>query len=362
MSNKTKFIFTGELSIPRDFDRFFRAWDKDGDYGKSTMASINFGVKDNPHNIGYVGMFGMANRTIKTMSTDNKALEIEWEDRLNPDYIKEVAYYRKHYVNLGEEYGGSREFITEYDTILFLSEWLPQYHGKVRVTGEWRKRAYNGKISDDFVIQNVTAVAEDEVNKLQITMDLFYNGDSVDEASFNEDGKIFVNGYVKQYVNRDLGEKYFQQTAILCNAAYDMTNEQHAKRWALKKKYIEGLSKKKMYHMSWNCRYINGAEEVEFDESMLTDEQREAVAVGLASVDDYKPAGNTYGARIQEVRLAMPVLKGEFSSGVVKLDETVDEFEEDIFRFVEEEKLEEIKEETLSVEDLEEIEDEESLF
>lgn len=362
MSNRTKFIFTGEPLIPRELERFFRQWEKDGDRGKNTMSSINFGVKENPHNMGYVGLFGVSNRTIKTMSTDNKPLEIAWEDRLDPNCTKEVAYYRKHYVNLGEECGGAQEFITDYDTIDFLATWLPKYHGKIRVTGEWRKRPYNGKISDDFVIQNVTAVSEDEINKLQITMDLYYNGESIDASSFKEDGKIYVNGFVKQYINKDMGEKYLPQSAILCNAAYDMTNDQHVKRWELKKKYLENLSKKKMYHMNWNCRYINGAEEVEFDESMLTDEQREAVAVGLATVDDYRPSSNTYGDRVLEVRLAMPIIKGEFANGVVELEDTLDEFDEDIFRFAPEEKLEEIKEETLEIDDLEEIEDEESLF
>lgn len=360
MSNRTKFIFTGEVSVPRDLDKFFKEWDKETDYGRRVMASINFGIKENPHNMGYVGLFGLVNKTVRTMSTDNKPLEIAWEDRLDPDCIKEVAYYRKHYINLGEEFGGAKEFITEYDAIQFLSEWLPKYHGKVRVTGEWKKKPYNGKINDDFTIQNVTSVPEDEPNKLVVSIDLFYNGESVDATSFKEDGKIFINGFVKQYVNKDVGEKYFSQTAILCNAAYDMTNEKHVKTWEFKKKYVAKLSKKKMYHLMWNCRYINGAEEVEFDESMLTDEQKEAIAVGLATIDDYRPSGNTYGDRIRELRLAAPMLKGDFANGLVELDDTMDEFEEDIFSFAVEE--EEIKEETLSVDDLEEIEDEESLF
>lgn len=358
-TNKTKFTFIGEPYIPRDKEKFYKMWQKEGEYGTNTMVSLNFGVKENSHNMGFVQMFGMGNRSIKTLSTENKSLEISWKDRTNPDCIKEVASFKKHFINLGDEYGGSQEFISEYDAICFLAEWLPQYKGKVRVTGEWKKRAYNGKISNDFQIQNVMAVSADESSKLQISMDLFYNGNSFDDSSFKEDGKILVNGYVKQYVSKDLGEKYFPQTVILSNNAYDMTNEQHVKRWELKKKYIAGLSKKKMYHLMWSCRYINGAEQVEFDESMLTDEQRELIAVGLASIDDYKPSGNTYGDRIIEIRLAMPVLKGQFANGLVELDESVDEFEEDIFQFVSEETIEEIKEADIS--DLEEIE-EESLF
>jgi hypothetical protein len=43
--------------------------------------------------------------------------------------------------------------------------------------------------------------------------------------------------------------------------------------------------------------YVEGAEEVEFDESQLTATQKEAIELGLNTIDDFKPRNSIFGEK-----------------------------------------------------------------
>ena len=121
-----------------------------------------------------------------------------------------------------------------------------------------------------------------------------------------------------------------------------MDNEKHLNQWNYKKSYLEKLNKNKMYHLLWEGRLVNGAEEVEFDESQLTDQQKRQIEFGVRTLDDFRPKGNIYGSVIKEVRLFEPILQSGFENGILTCDETIDEFEEKIFVRGATEKLDDI--------------------
>lgn len=334
---KQTFNFVGELLIPRNAENFYKSWHKTDDRGRAKARnSIKFGVKESGRNVGYVTLTGFEMDDIRTYDTEGNQLIIEWGDRLQPEVARNVSFGRRYKVNLGKDYG-EQTFVTQYDMVEYLADMLPNYPDMVRVTGAWEKNPYKGRISDRFVIQNVYGVTPDTVPKLELTMEAFYNGDCVNAQKSDE--KIYLDCYIGQYLGQN-GHVFFHQNAILCNAAYDFENPKHVALWDFKKSFLEGLSKKKMYRMAWNCRYINGAEEVNFDESMLTTAQKAAIEVGLATLDDYKPKGELYGSKIQEVRLASPKLTGDYTEGIVECDEKVDDILSQIFTFEEEESLE----------------------
>lgn len=358
MSITSKFRFVGNALVPKDRERFYKEW-KGGSTGKVPMGLLNFGVKENLNNVGYVSLFGMKRDLIKTKNEDNINIDVKWQDRFNEDIVKNIPRYKKIIVDLGEEFDGTHEFITELDAIEYLATNLPSYEGKIEVRGIWKKDVYKGKINDTYEISSVRAVPEDSVSKLQLTMEFFYNKDSIDVSEYEDSKKIIIDGYVGQYVNKEMGTQYFPQRAILSSAKYDMSNEKHVARWNNRKSYIDKLSSKKMYHMYWECRLINGAEEVEFDESMLTNKQREQIELGIRTLEYFMPKNAIYGTKIKEVRLFDAILTGDFDDGIIETNETLKEFNDCIFEFIEESKdvLEEIE-----VEDVEEDDDEESLF
>lgn len=78
-----------------------------------------------------------------------------------------------------------------------------------------------------------------------------------------------------------------------------------------------------VYHLQWVVNIFRGAEEVEFTEDELTVSQKEMIALGLNTLDDFKPKGGLLGENREENRLLKPILKkrndfNDFTEGAVK--------------------------------------------
>lgn len=326
MALQSRFNFTGTVLFPKETSKvpFFKSMtSKDN----RKMVRINFGIKEGGTNLAFVEAFGGIQKTIKTMNTDNEKVEIDWDNRFDEDVVKTVANYRTYTVDLGQDYGGRADFISQYDFILHLKEWLPKYKGKICATGQFAKDWYKDRYLDKFKISNIYAVEDDVKSRLAVTLDLFYNKDSVDKVDFKAEQKIYIDGYVSQYINKDEGTKFIPQRVVFNASKYDLENEKHKKLFDYKMKYVD-VSKKAIVHMLWDCVLLNGAEEVEFDESMLTPSQREQVELGIKTLDDFKPRGNIFGDRIVEIRLFEPKLIGDFADGLADSEMKQSEFDD----------------------------------
>lgn len=350
MSYQSRFSFCGTPVIPKqkaDTKRpFCKEISKKDEKTKETkkMLSMTFGIKETDMNMAFVEAFDSQQKVIKTMDTDNEKLDVDWDDRFDEDIISKVASYRKYIVDLGDDHGGRQEFITAYDMIEHLREYLPDYDGRVVVTGQFTRDWYAKKkmYFSKFRVQNVFAAPEERKNRLLLTMDLFYNKASLDDSDFDESKKMTLDCYIEQYINKDEGRKYVPIQVVFSGAKYDLDNEKHKKLFNYKMKYIK-IKNKNMVHIPWEIVLLRGAEEAEFDESMLTDSQREQVELGIKTVDDFRPKGNIYGDRIDEFRLFEPKLEGDYADGVLECDDTADEFEEKIYVPAVDETMEEAK-------------------
>jgi hypothetical protein len=350
MSYQSRFSFCGTPVIPKqkaDTKRpFCKEISKKDEKTKETkkMLSMTFGIKETDMNMAFVEAFDSQQKVIKTMDVDNEKMDVDWDDRFDEDIIEKVANYRKYIVDLGDEHGGRQEFITAYDMIEHLREHLPNYDGRVVVTGQFTRDWYAKKKTyfSKFRIQNVFAAPEERKNRLLLTMDLFYNKSSLDDSDFDENKKMTLDCYIEQYINKDEGRKYVPIQVVFSGAKYDLENEKHKKLFDYKMKYIK-VKNKNMVHIPWEIVLLRGAEEAEFDESMLTDSQREQVELGIKTVDDFRPKGNIYGDRIDEFRLFEPKLEGDYADGVLECDDTADEFEEKIYVPAADETMEEAK-------------------
>ena len=350
MSYQSRFSFCGTPVLPKqksDAKRpFCKEIIKKDEKTKENkkMLSMAFGVKESDMNMAFVEAFGSQQKVIKTIDIDNEKMNVDWDDRFDEDVIARVANYRKYIVDLGEDHGGRQEFITGYDMIEHLRKYLPDYDGRVVVTGQFTRSWYSKKkmYLSKFNIQNVFAASEERKNRLLLTMDLFYNKDSFDDSDFEENKKMTLDCYIEQYINKDEGRKYVPIQVVFSCAKYDFENEKHKKLFDYKMKYIK-VKNKNMVHIPWEIVLLRGAEEADFDESMLTDSQREQVELGIKTVDDFRPKGNIYGDRIDEFRLFEPKLEGDYADGLLECDDTADEFEEKIYVPALDETLEEAK-------------------
>ena len=338
---QTRFNFTGTVSIPKADAK--RPFVKEMEKNKRKMLSLNFGVKESDNNMGFVEAFDGEQTEIMTMNTDNEKITIKWADRFDEEVVKTVASYKKTVVDLGEELGGRKEFIALYDAIEYIRENLPKYTGKVTVVGQMVKEFYNGKYYDKFKLQSLYAVPDDRKNRLLITSDIYYNKNCVDKSDYKSDKVIYVDGYIQQYINKDEGTKYIPQRFVFNASKYDPENENHQKLLDYKLKYID-INDKNMQHMIWEVVMLNGAEEVEFDESQLTKAQKEQIELGIRTLDDFKPKGAILGERVNEYRLFDPKLTGDFADGLVDTEMKESEFEEEIYRPAVDEKLDDVVE------------------
>ena len=133
------------------------------------------------------------------------------------------------------------------------------------------------------------------------------------------------------------------QRFVFNASKYDTENEKHQKLLDYKLKYID-INDKNMQHMIWEVVMLNGAEEVEFDESQLTKAQKEQIELGIRTLDDFKPKGTILGGRVNEYRLFDPKLTGDFADGLVDTEMKESEFEEMVYAPAVDEKLDDVVE------------------
>lgn len=336
---QTRFNFVGTVMLPKEDAKrpFVKRMDKNG----KGMLSLNFGIKESDNNMAFVEMFGSEQDVIQTVNVDNEKIEVKWRDRFDESVASIVSNLRKTTVDLGEEYGGRKEFLSTYDAIEFIQENLPGYKGKICVTGRMDKQWYKDKYYDKFVIQNIYSVDEERNNRLTIVADVYYNKDSVDKDDWKSDKRIALDGFIQQYINKDEGVKYVPHRFIFNASKYDPDNERHQNLLKYKLKYID-ITKKSMQHLQWECVLINGSEKIEFDESQLTKAQKEQIELGVRKLEDFRPAGSIFGERINEYRLFDPKLTGDFADGLVDTEMSVKEFEELIYVPPVDEKLDDV--------------------
>ena len=328
--------------------------------------TFSTGIASAVNNRAYVELFGMDNDVIKTMDKDNNAIEVSKADRFDDDVVEMIANYRKYTVEFDER----KDFISAFDAVSYLEQNAIHYDGKpVRITGQVAKNVYNGTVRDRFQIQSVHLASEEDKKKLQIVSDVYWTTDDVDVTDWKTEKKIYINGYTREYIDKDTGNKFLPQQCVFDASKIDFNNEHHVQVLDYKLRNLgfvreQGkikctLKKNTVYTLRMIFTYVNGAEEVAFDESSLTPNQKEAIALGLKTIDDFRPRGSIYGNRITQYKISDFDLRDDAADGAYDCGITVSEFDDDKFTIVKEETVETVLEAAMNAP---ETEDDEDLF
>ena len=333
-----RFNATGELKFNSLESKL--PWKREGKTKNGDKyETLNIAVASSKANRMMTELFSMKSSEIKTMNTDNEKISIDWDDRNDPDVIAKVANYKKHIIDLGDD--DRKEFITDYDFVKFIEDHIEELkEGNYMITGTSNVNEYNGKLSHRFQIQNIYKVDEEAKKQLKITMDFYWMSDGVDFADWKEEKKIRISGYTTAYIAAEKKNMYVPQDVVFDCSKINFDNEKHVKLLTYKLKQmglgLDGekpkneLKKNKVFKLQLICSYFNGAQEVEVDESMLSDNQRMAIELGLKELKDFAD-GSVFGDRIIEYRVIDFNLKKEYEDGYVTLDDKVSEFEEEIY-------------------------------
>lgn len=329
------FRFVGKLE--------FNALDSRNPYirkGKTAKGAeyqtLSFSVAPSKNNRAYVESFGMVSDKIKTYDTTGNEKTVLWDERLDENVIKEVSRSGRWSVKLDGVY---HEFISAYDFNDFVAEHMEELKNKVCVvTGKLNTNVYNGKLSYRYQIQSVREVGEgdDVEQKLVIRFDTFYRKEDIDVTEWKKERKITINAFTHNYVKEANGRKYTPTTFTI-----ELANEDNDKKAAFLLKQFGIILKdgsigtkikdKEVVSLPIRCEYINGSEEVPFDESCLTDNQKEMIELGLKSLDDFKPNGSIYGQRVTKYICIDVDARDDYANGYRVEEISAGEFETEIF-------------------------------
>ena len=271
----------------------------------------------------------------------NKSIEVQLSDTYKPEIVGQAADFIKIVIDLEEDFEKKKEYtsllfkiknhemkeektqkdldkIKEYseqvkelatnrlefchmqDMIKHLNAMLPSLKGKkVKVTGQVKSNYYNGKNRLQYIPSTIELVPEETENQLKAFIDLFFDKDSIDDDA--KEKKMYVNGYIGEKIKR--ADKLIPLQVVVDYTKIDEENPQHKMMLDFMKGIFKIKDKKQVHKIGLHINCINGAEEIEFNESCLTDNQKMAIALGMNKLEDFKPRGATYGDQIQELRV-----------------------------------------------------------
>lgn len=242
-------------------------------------------------------------RKQETLSDEEKAKIEENNIKIAEyeDQIKELAVNRKD--------------LLMKDAIELLNKALPVLKDKkVKITGQPKCNFYNGKNQLQYIPSMIEIVPNETPNQLKLYMDVFYSKDDIEDDK--KERKMYINGYVGEVKGGQ--DKLFPVTLTL---DYTKVHDEVEIEKALldyQRSMFATKNKKMYYRNNVEINVIDGAETVEFDENCLTEAQKMQVKLGLAKPEKFKPRGNIYGDRIQELKFFRATLTGIFTEGGVE--------------------------------------------
>lgn len=383
MSNTFEFI--GKISPCKETDNFkpySTTRFNNSDWGKKQIK-FNVACGNNRHLVDVTGLVNVANpdtMQIYTYSksgvdndgnkTNGEQLVIPFKDRFKEDIVSQVAEYRKFVVdtelpsrrfqlekaidkfkdgtitgeqkeNLGvhnleeceKAYAESKkkrhEFISAYDFIDFLNKFVNSdkiKDMKFKISGTY-ELSYNEKNDAwyrNFSVQKIYRQADNVETVSSATFGFVFDKNAIDDNDFDETKKIHINGYIGQYLS-NYKKFFFSPMALTIDGNGGEVN--HKKALGFKKKFVFPNDDDYDYReIGLVCTVLNGSQEVELTEDMLTDEQKENLEYGLITMEDIKKELDkpVYGDRVQDI--VINKLARGYSSGAKSVAYTEKDF------------------------------------
>lgn len=303
----TEYIFENKDKL-RFFDKNGAAFDVNWDETKSdkvmdninqmNFMTINLEEDKDIKQKYYEIYFKRRNHEMKKEKSDDDLKKIE-------EYTEEIKQYSKNVYIVAH----IKDFI---DTIYNNKDLISQH--KVKITGNVKSNYYKDENRLQYIPRVLELVLDEQTPELTLNLDFFFEKDGfIDDK---KERKSIIQGYIGEYIK---GKDRLFPLSLTFD--YSKTNTEDPKHMELVK-FMKGFfinvsSKKSVYKLPVICTVVNGSEVVSFDESMLTNEQKMCISLGLNSIDDFKPRGNTYGDRVSFIKLKQPNLK-EAKNGTVE--------------------------------------------
>lgn len=364
MSNTFEFI--GKLSIGKESESFkpFEETSYPSGWDKYRLL-FNVQAAENRHMLTSEGM-AKADGTgivytfskqkvdpITNVKTKGESLQVPWKDRFKPEVIEKVAEFKKFVIDfekpnrryeleaalkkqekgelteeelkelgvddiakaLEESKKKRKEFISEYDYTEFLHKIIKSgkfKDMKFKVLGEIVYSEYNGKFYKKYSPQRIYLANSEEKETSTGQLTIYFNKESLDENSFEDTGKLYVNGFIRNYDSSSKEDIPCPVQLVIDGSKKDDEKVQKFTRVMKSQFTVEDDSWKEF---GVKVKLLDGAQKVDITEDMLTDFQKEMLELDVITMDDIKKEldGDIYGDKIQEM-VIVNVARG-FSKG-----------------------------------------------
>lgn len=388
------FSIVGKLSLPKESDKFKNYEDNKYPSGwinrtlkfnitsgyNSFLNQVKGGKFEDEHNLVYLRSVDGTDDNGKKIEGEN--FTIPWKERLTHPRLKEVVGNRKFCIDLeepnrrwklknaleklkeGKELTAEelkelnvsktedleseleksekklKEFVTEWDYAEFLHKIInsEKYKDKkFRVNGEYQMQyaESTGRWFNNYVPKRIYLVDDNEEETATATVDLFFNSESLDKTSVDDNGKYYVNGYVFVY-DRNRKANIPAPYQIVIPVAEE-GNEKDKKREEVQVKRFECDDEDTVYEYRCEVKLLNGSqlEKITFDD--LTEEEQDSILIGEKTLEELQRelGGGKFGERVAEnvfVKPARGFSKGRIESGYTAEDLVIKSLDEDPFK------------------------------
>lgn len=204
---------------------------------------------------------------------------------------------------LAESKKKRHEYICAEDFIEYLNKFVNSEKIKdikFQIKGEYNIE-YNerdNKWYRKFIVNRIYKAPADAEPVSQGTFTTYFGENAIDDSNFSDNKKMTANVYVQQYLN-----KYKKNYMCPISLTIDGNGDEKASKKAIgiKKKFTTSDDKYK--ELGVTVQFIDGAQEVEISDDILSEEQQENLELGLITMDDIKRelGKPVYGDRVTDI-------------------------------------------------------------
>ena len=332
-----KFSIVGNLSVAKDSDKHRAFEDKLTDKG-GVFRSLKLNMKSDkdffsPQIKGFLNSAKKTDGAINVNDSDIYSLEQDSEGKYNSvkfkykdkeKHMKNIAEFKKMvFVNDNERY----EFCNEFDYSEFVYNELTSGkfdNAKFRVIGEIEYTSwFNEKTNQEqtftnYSVNRIYVVPDDTEEEATANIEMYITEDCINEDRLEEENLLVVNGYIPQYDGKkkaDIG--FYKSIEYPLNAEGELAQR---KLKVIKKLLLDNFDENQLCKIGFKVDLINRREQLEFDESMLSDDEKEMVELGLMDMKDLEAQyGMGMGSRIEKISVS-GIGKG-YSKGAIPVVE-----------------------------------------
>ena len=304
MANNSKMSFemTGNLSLAEDTDKSLHYEVRDftrDDGSKNELKTLKLQMKCGDDSFS-LRLQGWGGDTIYTLDKTFKKLTFpakEYEKHLD-----DIANFKKFTFNDGES---RYEFAREFEFIDFLNTKLkdnPYGNRLFKVNGEVEMSSYedkegNTKTFTNYKVQRIYVADENGILRdkelvvhAKANVVGYIDNKALDETELAEKNKLNITYYLGQFDSKKKKAGMLPERGFVRHATYEVSDDPYkkAKQVSVLKEKIFRCDEDTLAMTGFSVNLINRGGKVEFDESMLTEEEKEFIELDFCTFEDIK--------------------------------------------------------------------------